>query len=795
MLDVPTTEGSLLQGTILYNERLLHSVPVLIATIVSAQYNSLPVSQRVNIEVVAHALPSPVPYALGHAVATAFFSLMVAYMPSFYVSAVVTERQQLLKGLLEVPPPPSHWAAFRSVRCHDFLCSVQLVGLRRQVYWATGFVFDYLFSLVVGAVVLILFVSFGTEAVRGHRYFFLAIDLVVGYIPLILWSYWFSSFFPTLPSARANAQALVFVFGILPYIAVTGLTMRGLNGIAIGASHIFSLSPPFAMIAAIGNLHYVGHSADQTETFAVGSIRSIPAGDVLAPGTFLLYLAFDIVIFGACVAASESRGLRRMLAHLCWRRGFGQPSEEESRLLAEEDADVAAERMRIAEHHEGTADVLQITSLRKVFAGGRMVTERPKVAVGNLSVGIQPGECLGLLGPNGAGKTTTFRMLTGDLEPESGAIRLLDSLRSPGAIGYSPQECSLWPDMTGREHLELFASIKGVAADARLTAVQNMIDATGLRGCADDPVRVYSLGVRRKLSVALALFARPGLVILDEPTTSVDPVTRRALWDLILSAKKHQNMSFLLSTHLIDEAEALCDRVGILVNGRLQCLGTPQMLRSKFGGSYRLIVKPLAASAHEQIMAALPHASLLPVSTDFLFVYQIPTATFQLSVAFKSLESVVTTFPPFQILPVVHSCARLSHIPILSLWYGPHSTGACAHRCRFLLRTFGMVTSRTLSAALCMPLRAGLRVRIVSDDPARCVLSVLQKSGGRKRPRLNLCGEACLCFDFGRCFEQPLPEHLCDGPRHRWHALNRSFKRYHRVPPTPKTKRRPDGSQ
>ena len=105
MLDVPTTEGSLLQGTILYNERLLHSVPVLIATIVSAQYNSLPVSQRVNIEVVAHALPSPVPYALGHAVATAFFSLMVAYMPSFYVSAVVIERQQLLKGLLEVPAP------------------------------------------------------------------------------------------------------------------------------------------------------------------------------------------------------------------------------------------------------------------------------------------------------------------------------------------------------------------------------------------------------------------------------------------------------------------------------------------------------------------------------------------------------------------------------------------------------------------------------------------------------------------------------------------------------------------
>jgi ABC-type multidrug transport system ATPase subunit len=508
----------------------------------------------------------------------------------------------------------------------------------------TAFATDYLFSLVVGAVVLILFLSFSTEAVSGHRYVFLAIDLVLGYIPLILWSYWISFFFPNLPSARANAQVLVFVFGIVPYIAVTGLTMRGMNGVAIAISHIFSLSPPFAMIAGIGNLHYVGHSADQAKVFAVGSIQSTFAGDALAPGTFLLYLAFDIMIFGACVAASESRGFRRMLAHLCWRRGFGQPPEEESRLLTAEDADVAAERMRIAEPHEVSADVLQITALRKVFAGGRMVTERPRVAVGSLSLGIQPGECLGLLGPNGAGKTTTFRMLTGDLEPESGSIRVLDSLRSPGAIGYSPQEGSLWPDMTGREHLALFASIKGIAPDALLTSVQSMIDVIGLRGCADDPVRVYSPGVRRMLSVALALFARPGLVILDEPTTSVDPVTRRALWDLIVSAKKHQNMAFLLSTHLIDEAEALCDRVGILVNGRLQCLGSPQMLRSKFGGSYRLIVKPLAASVHQQIMAVVPEASFLPVSTDFLFVYQIPTASFQLSVAFTALECVAHAF-------------------------------------------------------------------------------------------------------------------------------------------------------
>jgi hypothetical protein len=107
ILDAPTTDATMLQGTILYNERLLHSVPVLIATVISAQQELLPISQRVDVEVVAHALPAPVPYALGHAVAVAFFSLMVAYMPSVYVSAVVIERKQLLKGLLEVRPIPA----------------------------------------------------------------------------------------------------------------------------------------------------------------------------------------------------------------------------------------------------------------------------------------------------------------------------------------------------------------------------------------------------------------------------------------------------------------------------------------------------------------------------------------------------------------------------------------------------------------------------------------------------------------------------------------------------------------
>jgi len=257
----------------------------------------------------------------------------------------------------------------------------------------------------------------------------------------------------------------------------------------------------------------------------------------------------------------------------------------------EDDRDVAAESQRVA-RGGANDDVVRVDSLRKIYRTPEGV---PKVAVSNLSFGVPRGECFGFLGSNGAGKTSTLNMLTGVVLPSAGSATIgghdvvSEQHQVRRLLGYCPQHDALLDRLTVREHLELFGRIKCIPRPALRGYCDRMMRALDLTDHVDQMAMALSGGNKRKLSLAIAMMSSPPLVLLDEPSTGVDPAARRLMWNVISAAStEHGECSVMLTTHNMEEAEALCSRLGIMVNGRLQCIGSNQHLKARYGSGYQL---------------------------------------------------------------------------------------------------------------------------------------------------------------------------------------------------------------
>uniref|UniRef100_A0A8C4IQ53 P-type phospholipid transporter n=1 Tax=Dicentrarchus labrax TaxID=13489 RepID=A0A8C4IQ53_DICLA len=270
-----------------------------------------------------------------------------------------------------------------------------------------------------------------------------------------------------------------------------------------------------------------------------------------------------------------------------WLSDYKQTSTQD------EDDDVATERKRIYDGGSKT-DILQIRNLSKTYVG------RKRAAVDRICVGVPAGECFGLLGVNGAGKTTTFKMLTGDSDVTSGEATvagysiLTDILDVHQNMGYCPQFDAIDELLTGREHLYLYARLRGVPESEIPRVAEWGIQKLGLTEYAGRCAGTYSGGNKRKLSTAIAMIGCPALVLLDEPTTGMDPHSRRFLWNAIMSVIQ-DGRAVVLTSHSMEECEALCTRLAIMVNGTFKCLGTIQHLKYKFGDGYVVTMKIKAA--------------------------------------------------------------------------------------------------------------------------------------------------------------------------------------------------------
>ena len=233
--------------------------------------------------------------------------------------------------------------------------------------------------------------------------------------------------------------------------------------------------------------------------------------------------------------------------------------------------------------------MIEIDDLTKNFPHRtKSGTQGEKVAVAGISFHVEKGEVFGLLGPNGAGKTTTIRMLTLQLAPTAGRILYegsdvqAQSQEIKKLIGVVPQHVNFDQDLTVRENLELHARLHHMGAKERQERIAELLAYVDLEDVANDGVRRLSGGMKRRLLLARALIHRPKILFMDEPTVALDPQVRRKIWDLIRQLSREQ-VTVFLTTHYIEEAEALCQRVAILDKGKLTALDTPVNLKEKLG--------------------------------------------------------------------------------------------------------------------------------------------------------------------------------------------------------------------
>lgn len=326
-----------------------------------------------------------------------------------------------------------------------------------------------------------------------------------------------------------------------------------------------------------------------------------------------------------------------------------------------EDEDVQMEKARVKEAMTCQCceekPVVVVSNLRKQYKGKRegfSLNKKRKVATKNISFCVRKGEVLGLLGPNGAGKSTIMHMLSGDTEATAGQILMGDygtdfqpSENPLEHVGYCPQVNPLWPRITLQEHLEMYSAIKGLHQRDIPNIIKRVVSALELKDHLYKQSKNLSAGLKRKLCFALSMLGNPQIVLLDEPSTGMDPKSKQRMWRAIRAAFKNKQRGALLTTHYMEEAEAVCDRVAIMVSGQLRCIGSIQHLKGKFGRGYSLEINlreeltglQQVALLHKEILKIFPHA-VRQDSFATLMVYKIPMEDVKsLAKSFAQLES------------------------------------------------------------------------------------------------------------------------------------------------------------
>jgi ABC-type multidrug transport system ATPase subunit len=510
--------------------------------------------------------------------------------PGLIAEFIVRERTEKLRNLLTV------------------------MGCDFRAYWIGTFLADFILMCIP---LVVIFIAWGP----GHMYDFASGSNGVSFFLMILFTVHFisfaylCSFMFTNPKYCIAIMPLFVIFLIIaPVLAILLFTLIfdiGLHLTSIPTDveaginlwGIMMLSPHGALFSSL---------LDATFNFSQ-YISSFPPLSAC-----IVFMVFESVLFLYLTYYYDSLSIAKL------EPVTSDPTFNEA-CLANLDDDVQAERNAVlatvpppSNYRNGAADVvalplnapkqaLRIERLRKVFPPKRK-NGPAVVAAEDVCFGVNSGEIFGLLGANGAGKTTTLSMLTRHLVPTSGNATIADiSILSnfplaANHLGVVTQNNSLWDLLTVEDHLYLFARLRGVPTRLVAGVVDATIDQLELTPHRYKQAMRLSGGMKRKLCVAIALIGDPEVVLLDEPSAGLDPVSRRNLWSVILRTMSHR--AVVLTTHSMEEAEALCHRIGIMVKGQLRALGTKQHLKNKFGSGYELTVKLKSSSESLQVDAA-----------------------------------------------------------------------------------------------------------------------------------------------------------------------------------------------
>ncbi|XP_050090675.1 cholesterol transporter ABCA5-like isoform X2 [Anopheles aquasalis] len=494
-------------------------------------------------------------------------------------------------------------------------------GLSSSLYLSAYFIVLSGLMLVICAALLGLVFLFDIPSFRQPPALITLGMLVFLYSPAgILCSTCFSYFFDRTDSAQSILPNILTFVGLIPFILVVFLDMLGIEvKAAIALHYVFSLiNPMYIPYATVYFVDRVYIACRLSSACAELSMAHYMTEEVIVMACGCL---LHIPIWAFCLRVSDvmkSGGRMRDLFH---RSASEEDVMTEEQCTGEyEDEDVRNERSRVfrlpcnnslnqsqndSECPHGQP-VVVVKSLRKEFSQESLCGNccccaddeppKKKVSVRSLSLGVDAGEVLGLLGHNGAGKTTTMKIMTGETAPTRGTVRVAghsitinqdDAFKT---LGYCPQHDALWKNVTVREHLELYARIRGVRGKDLNHLIATYLTGLHINEHANKQTQHCSGGTRRKLSYAMAMVGAPKVVLLDEPSTGMDPKSKRFLWDTIL-ASFHGKRCAMLTTHSMEEADALCSRVGIMVKGELRCLGSTQHLKNLYGAGYTLEIK------------------------------------------------------------------------------------------------------------------------------------------------------------------------------------------------------------
>ncbi|XP_016838488.1 ATP-binding cassette sub-family A member 5 isoform X2 [Nasonia vitripennis] len=602
ILNVTDYNYSRVNFTVMYNDTMQHSLPIVLNVFTNALYklHSTEVTKPINpIQVKSQPFrqtSQPQEFNIGIASSALFIGMDLVLVPITLAVDMVYDREIKAKNQLRVN------------------------GLSFTMYFFTYFVVLLGLMMFICLCILGIIFMFQVPSLQQVPALLTLGGLIILYCPSsIFFSTCLAYMFDKMDSAQSFLPNIATFFGLIPFLLVMILDMLGVGGIAAFALHVvFSLcNTMYVPYAALYYIDRVYLMCTMNATCRHLSISDYLTSEiiVMALGVMLHCPLWFFVLL--LLDTKKSGGNVKDFFKYYVRNGgsIGEEIMENNDVGDHEDEDVKNERQKVFNLMSSTSvqepPVVLVQNLRKEYRQQEATScsccskreeEQPppskKIAVRNLSLAVEPAEVLGLLGHNGAGKTTTMKIIIAEEAASRGRVQIgghnINSHMSEAfrQMGYCPQHDAQWKNITVREHLECYAAIRGVPWGDISRIVDLYLSGLQIHEHADKQTQECSGGTRRKLSFAMAMIGGPKVVLMDEPSTGMDPRSKRFLWDTIL-ASFQGGRGAILTTHSMEEADALCSRVGIMVKGELRCIGSTQHLKNLYGAGYTLEMKLL----------------------------------------------------------------------------------------------------------------------------------------------------------------------------------------------------------
>lgn len=588
---------------ILYNTSLPAGLPSILSAVDTALINSALVSRGRNRSLALSMQYQPMPAVGSDADAETLGTVLSGNLMGMYMAMGLASLCAVYVGTVV------------KVKSNSIRAMLSIMGMRVPTYWAANWVFDFSMFLIpaAGATAVMAIASSIGAVPTGTLAAFVPLVVLLG-VSLPGPSYFASFFFSKDTTAQTWTTMLLLTGSILVWavnfaLSIVATTMSDSSPGLAGASQIIrycgmALLPPAAFLFGFGQTVIAlgtacaavpeGEPCSLPSPFqwelALGPLVAMAAA---VPFWYALILFWD-GYFDAWVASASSSPQ------------IPSPSRPLSGRVVGDD-DVSAEAARVHERGVEAGDLV-VFDIRKVYHTGSCMENADlissTVAVDGVTVALRRGAVFGLLGHNGAGKTSLMQILTGTCPSTEGAAVMFGAqvagsvpvshsvgtrAQAQAIQGYCPQHNAVFEVLTAEEVLTFYCHVKGVPDDRIPALVAGAIRAVGLKSHAKKKVKALSGGNKRKLSLAVAYLGRPRVVTLDEASSGMDPQARRAMWEVVRGARAGRVT--ICSTHVMEEADALSDSIGIMVKGQLACIGDNQHLKSKYGKGYTVEVQ------------------------------------------------------------------------------------------------------------------------------------------------------------------------------------------------------------